>query len=403
MAERTRKGVAKGRAGGTAAKGGRAAKASRAKPGRNRDSPPDAEAGAAAGGEDIEAVRAEYEETISELDAQLAAAQKTIGALLDKAESNQASAVEHSDVDQTAARMEQLIAQRTQEVEEKSAALRSVNSELRSLTKNLDQIVRERTRALAESETQLRDGNEELKRLNEMKAEFISIAAHELRTPLTSIVGYHDLFVEGRFGELPASMQRPMQSLKRNSHRLRRLVDEMLDASRIEAGKVTLFRTPCDLGELVTAVVEELAPLATAKRQRLTAELTPTPKTEADIDKIHQVVTNLVANAIRYTPEEGAITVMADPAPQDLYAGSWARLRVRDNGIGIPLQHRARIFEPFSDVNTAKHHTSSVPDSAGLGLYIARGLVDLHGGLITVESEENRYTEFTVLLPATLD
>jgi len=348
----------------------------------------------------LDALRAGYEESISELEAQLAAAQKTIHALLDKAEQNRAASPPPQDQVESTARMEQLIAERTREVEEKSAALRSVNSELRALTKNLDQIVRERTRALAESEAQLRDSNEELKRLNDMKAEFISIAAHELRTPLTSIVGYHDLFVEGRFGDLPDGMRKPMVSLQRNSHRLQRLVDEMLDASRIEAGKVTLCRVPCDLGGLVTAVVDELAPLAAAKRQHLRAELSPTPKTEADIDKIHQVVTNLVANAIRYTPEEGTITVMADAAPQDLYAGEWARLRVRDNGIGIPVQHRARIFEPFSDVNTAKHHTSSVPDSAGLGLYIARGLVDLHGGLITVESEEEKYTEFTVLLPA---
>ena len=145
--------------------------------------------------------------------------------------------------------------------------------------------------------------------------------------------------------------------------------------------------------------VDELRPLAATKRQSLTLELGPTPRVHADADKIHQVVTNLVANALRYTPEDGAIWVITDGAPQDTYAGPWARLRVRDNGIGIPAHLRGRIFEPFTDVNSAKHHTSSGPDSAGLGLYIARGLVDLHGGLITVNSEEGQYTEFTVLLP----
>jgi signal transduction histidine kinase len=340
----------------------------------------------------------EAEERIAELEAELAAAHKTISALLDKAERSETLS-ENAVAFEAAARMEQLVAKRTEEVEEQSRLYAQVNSELRALTKNLDQIVRARTRALAESEAQLREKMEELERQSELKAEFISIAAHELRTPLTSIVGYHDLFLEGRFGKLDDKMRRPMQSLQRNSHRLKRLVDEMLDISRIEAGKVKLYIHDCNLGEVVNHVVDELRPLAEAKEQSLTTELGDLAPIPADADKLHQVVTNLVSNAIRYTPEGGMIQVLTDLAPEEIYAGSWVRLRVRDNGVGIPLHLRARIFEPFSDVNTAKHHTSSGPDSAGLGLYIARGLVDLHGGLITVDSEEGAYTEFTVLLP----
>ncbi len=337
-------------------------------------------------------------ERILELEAELAAARKTIAALLDKAEQRSASEPQAA-VFEAAARLEQLVAVRTLEVEEKSRALESANSELRAITKNLDQIVRARTRALTESEIQLREMNLELQRMNAAKAEFISIAAHELRTPLTSICGYLEMFMEGTFAELPEPVMKPMVSLQRNALRLKRLVDEMLDLSRIEAGKIVLHRRECDLGEIVTHVVDELRPLAASKRQSLTLELGPTPRVHADADKIHQVVTNLVANALRYTPEDGAIWVITDGAPQDTYAGPWARLRVRDNGIGIPAHLRGRIFEPFTDVNSAKHHTSSGPDSAGLGLYIARGLVDLHGGLITVNSEEGQYTEFTVLLP----
>ena len=369
------------------------------KPAKRAKTPATAAAKADAGTAELGPTVEQAQEVIGELEAQLTAANKTISALLDKAERRQTTASLGAEVFETAARMEQLIAQRTREVEEKKLAYSALNSELRALTKNLDQIVRERTRALTESEAQLRDKNVELKRLNQMKAEFISIAAHELRTPLTSIVGYHDLMVEGRFGKLPENMKRPMASLQRNSHRLKRLVDEMLDVSRIEAGRVTLYRSECDLGDIVGNVVDELTPLASAKRQSLSTKLEPTPKTYADADKIHQVISNLVANAIRYTPEDGSILVMTDAAPEDRFAGPWARLRVRDDGVGIPKNLRTRIFEPFSDVNTAKHHTSSGPDSAGLGLHIARGLVDLHGGLITVESEENQYTEFTVLLP----
>jgi two-component system, sensor histidine kinase ChiS len=338
-------------------------------------------------------------ERIAELEAELAAAQRTISALLDKAESRAEGVSPNFAVFEVAARMEQIIDKRTREVEEKSAALESANLELRDLTANLDQIVRQRTRALAESEAQLRRKNAELKRHNDMKGEFISIAAHELRTPLTSIVGYLDLMVEGRFGQMPQTMERPMSALRRNAHRLKRLVDEMLDVSRIESGRVILCRTACQLADVATDVVAELSPLAGAKHQALRAEIESHPVIDADADKIHQVASNLVANAIRYTPESGAITVLVDDAPQDRFAGAWARLRVRDNGVGIPAHLRNRIFEPFSDVYEAKHHTSSGPDSAGLGLYIARGIVDLHGGLIAVESEEGRGTEFTVLLP----
>jgi signal transduction histidine kinase len=335
---------------------------------------------------------------IAELEAALSASRATVAALIERAE-RRTSSDSPIAVFEAAARLEDIVANRTREVEEKSAALERANAELRAITANLDKIVRQRTRALAESEAQLRRKNEELKRLNMMKAEFISIAAHELRTPMTSIVGYLDLLVEGKFEKLSDALLKPVTSLRRNAHRLKRLVDEMLDVSRIEAGRVTLQRTACDLGDIVTDVVQELSPLAAAKSQTLDVEIVEPPRVDCDQDKIHQVVSNLMSNAIRYTPEKGEIRITADRAPEAQYAGSWARLRVRDNGVGIPAHYRNRIFEPFSDVHPAKHHTSSGPDSAGLGLYIARGLVDLHGGLITVESEEGVFTEFTVLLP----
>jgi signal transduction histidine kinase len=308
------------------------------------------------------------EARIEELEAQLAAANKTIQALLDKTENH-------------------------------AQPLARANAELLDLNSNLDYIARQRNRALVESERQLRRKNDELKRLNEMKGEFISIAAHELRTPLTSIVGYLDLMAEGRFGDLPKEVERPISSVRRNAHRLMRLVDEMLDVSRIEAGKIGLHRRRLDLTMIARDVVSELSPLADTKHQALTLEFEAAVSVIADADKIHQVISNLVANAIRYTPDAGKIVVSVDIPPACQIAGSWARVRVRDNGIGIPDGDLPRIFEPFSDVHTAKHHTSTGPDSAGLGLYIARGLVDLHGGIVTVDSVEGEYTEFTVLLP----
>jgi signal transduction histidine kinase len=336
---------------------------------------------------------------VAELEVELAAARRTVDVLIDRAERRQHAASTQAELFEAAARMEQLIEERTREVEEQRAALAAANAELRALTANLDQIVRHRTRALAESEAQLRGKNAELERQSQLKAEFISIVAHELRTPLTSIVGYLDMLGEARFGELADAMRRPVRSLQRNAHRLKRLVDEMLDASRLEAGKVVLHRVPVSLGEAVGEALTELGPLAQSKKQVVSVSQSSARPIDADPDKLHQIIINLVANAIRYTPEDGMISVSVDEVPAEIYPGDWARLRVRDTGIGIPAALRDRIFEPFVDVQPAKHHTSSGPDSAGLGLYIARSLIEMHGGLITVDSEENAFTEFTVLLP----
>ena len=336
--------------------------------------------------------RATTEDRITELEDELAAAQRTIDVLIAKLERTGTMPPTQSELFDSAVRIGNVLEERTREVEDARA-------EFRALRANLDQIVRHRTRALAESESQLREKNAELERQSKIKAEFISIAAHELRTPLTSIVGYLDLFSEGRFGELPALIDRPMNSVRRNAHRLKRLVDDMLSVSRIEAGRMPLRRGPVDLAEVVSDVVTELLPLARARELSLETHIEPVEAIDADRDKLHQIAVNLVSNAIRYTPEQGEIVIDVDAAPSERYPGGWARLRVRDNGKGIAEEDRQRIFDPFLHLQPAKHHTSAGPDSAGLGLFIARGLIELHGGLITVDSKPDEFTEFTVLLP----
>ena len=329
---------------------------------------------------------------IVELEGELAAAQRTIDVLVDRLERAGTASPTQAELFDAAVRLGNVLEQRTREVEDARA-------EFRALRANLDQIVRQRTRALAESEAQLRAKNAELERQDKVKGEFISIAAHELRTPLTSIVGYLDLFSEGRFGELPPMLERPLSSVRRNAHRLKRLVDDMLVVNRIERGKMVLRREPVELGDVVRDVVTELLPLASARTQTVETRILPIDPIDADRDKLHQIVVNLLSNAIRYTPEKGQIAIDVDEAPRDRYPGGWARLRVRDNGVGIAEEDRQRIFDPFIHALPAKHHTSAGPDSAGRGLYIARGLIELHGGLITVDSQPDVFTEFTVLLP----
>ena len=331
-------------------------------------------------------------ERITELEDELAAAQRTIDVLIARLERTGTMPPTQTELFDAAVRLGHVLEERTREVEDARA-------EFRALQKNLDQIVRQRTRALAESEAQLRTKNAELERLYQIKAQFISIAAHELRTPLTSIVGYLDLFSEGRFGELPPLLERPMASVRRNAHRLKRLVDDMLNVSQIEGGRLVLRREPVDLSEVVRDVVTELLPLARARELHVATHIEHVEAIDADRDKLHQIAVNLVSNAIRYTPEQGEIVIDVDEAPSERYPGGWARLRVRDNGVGIAEEDRQRIFDPFLHAQPAKHHTSAGPDSAGLGLYIARGLIELHGGLITVDSQPEVFTEFTVLLP----
>ena len=332
------------------------------------------------------------DDRIAELEAELAASQRTIDVLIARLERVGTASPTQNELFDAAVRLGHIVEERTREAE-------YARAEFRALRGNLDQIVRQRTRALAESEAQLRAKNAEFERQSKIKAEFISIAAHELRTPLTSIVGYLDLFAEGRFGDLPPLIARPMASVQRNAHRLKRLVDDMLDVSRIESGRMTLRREAVDLGDVVRDVVVELMPLANARGQSLATHIERIATLDADRDKLHQIAINLVSNAIRYTPERGAIDVHVDEAPRERYPGGWARLRVRDNGVGIAEADRQRIFDPFLHVPPAKHHTSAGPDSAGLGLYIARGLIELHDGLISVDSTPAVGTEFTVLLP----
>ena len=195
-----------------------------------------------------------HDERITELEDELAAARRTIDVLIERLERSGSATPTQTELFDAAVRLGNVLEERTREVEDARA-------EFRALRANLDQIVRQRTRALAESEAQLRVKNTELVRQSKIKAEFISIAAHELRTPLTSIVGYLDLFSEGRFGELPPLLDRPMSSVRRNAHRLKRLVDDMLSVSRIEGGQMTLRREPVNLGEVVSDVVTELLPL----------------------------------------------------------------------------------------------------------------------------------------------
>jgi signal transduction histidine kinase len=168
----------------------------------------------------------------------------------------------------------------------------------------------------------------------------------------------------------------------------------MLDVSRLERGRLSLHRQPHDVTELARSAIVELEEYASQYGHQVELRAGDPPQVVVDGGKVHQVIVNLLGNAIKHTGRGGRIVVAT------AREGEGAVVTVRDNGAGIPARMRERLFEPFAADPSPEHHSSRGPDSAGLGLYIARGIVDLHGGEIRVVTEEGVGTEFAVVLPA---
>jgi signal transduction histidine kinase len=249
----------------------------------------------------------------------------------------------------------------------------------------LEQIIAERTQELAKA-------NEELKRLDQAKTNFVSVINHEMRTPLTAIYGYTELLLL-RSDVLSAEQRHMLSNVKDSTQRLMELVNNLLDVSRIEDGKLTIVP---EVMEVLPALEKALAivqPMADKKHISMQVDMAPAlPAIWGDAKRVSQILVNLLSNAVKYTPDTGIITVTAlqNSTP------SMVEIQVTDNGIGIPSGLLPHIFDRFSRVErTAIQHTIGT----GLGLSITKGLVEAHGGNIWVESEEGHGTCFTFTLP----
>jgi signal transduction histidine kinase len=236
---------------------------------------------------------------------------------------------------------------------------------------------------------QLEQQNLAVQEANRLKTEFVSMVSHELRTPLTSIQGYAELLLEDeRIGE---AQRESLNSIKKNSDRLLGLITDLLDLSRMEAGRLDLHRTSLDLVHLIREVAGSLRPLIEAKRQRLRLDLGEAlPAAWADADRVTQILTNLISNAHKYTPVEGGITVAAR---RD---NGFVRVDVSDTGIGLSPEDQAQLFTKFFRVHD---HSLQAGGGTGLGLVITRFLVELHGGRITVSSVPGHGSTFSFSLP----
>jgi signal transduction histidine kinase len=242
---------------------------------------------------------------------------------------------------------------------------------LEHLTLTLEQRVQQRTQ-------ELQTANERLVELDKLRAAFVSIVSHELRTPMTSIKGYVENMLEGLTGPLTDRQSYYLTRVKFNVERLTRMLNQLLDLSRIEAGRVDLQLAPMSMPDLAQDVLEGLQSLAQKKAITLAMQTEGTvPPIQGDRDKLHQVLTNLVGNAIKFTPQGGEVRVEVTALSEGL-----VRVCVADTGCGIAPHEVEKVFEKFYRGETAPQDAVG----AGLGLPITKHLVELHGGRIWVDS-----------------
>jgi signal transduction histidine kinase len=256
----------------------------------------------------------------------------------------------------------------------------------------LSQIAAELGVALLQAEAYEREHQaaQKLKELSDLKSEFVSKVSHELRTPLTSIIGAADNLLDGIAGPLDERPRQYLLRVKENGDRLLRLINELLDLSRIEAGKEEIRATRFRLDTLIRETLETLKPVAEESGVTI-ASPGPSPLVIlADRDKISRVLINLVHNGIKFTPSGGRVQVAASGD------GEWVTLAVRDSGPGIPPAEVERIFDKFHQVKRIRGRAGA---GSGLGLPISRQLVEMHGGRLTVESAPGEGSTFKVVLP----
>jgi histidine kinase len=225
----------------------------------------------------------------------------------------------------------------------------------------------------------------QLEQVESMRRQLIGDVTHELRTPLTSIKGYMEGLVDGVLPSTPDTFNQ----IHREADRLSRLVDDLQELSRVEAKAYSLDVRPVTVSNLVQTTVKRLAPQARDKRITLHSSLpADLPPIRADEDRITQVLVNLVANAIQYTPEGGAVTISAARQADEIH------ISVNDSGIGIPPEHLANLFTRFYRVD--KSRSRHAGGGSGIGLTIARHIVEAHGGRIWAESRgEGQGSTFT--------
>jgi signal transduction histidine kinase len=240
----------------------------------------------------------------------------------------------------------------------------------------------------------LEERNRGLAEAAALNNQFVATVAHELRGPLSSVVAFGHLLGDASSGLLNDEQRQYLDVIDRNANRLLRLIEDLLLLSRLEARTLQLRTAPVRLSELVRTAVTERLPAAENAGLRLVVETQDGPELTCDETRLHQVLDNLLNNALKFTPAGGSVTVRAAPS-----SSGW-QLSVADSGVGIPAAELARVFSAFfRGSNTTAGGGQPAAPGTGLGLVVSRAIVELHGGTIQVASTEGAGTTVTVTLP----
>ncbi len=252
--------------------------------------------------------------------------------------------------------------------------------------------------ALADS---LRDRNLQLEAASRMKSEFLANMSHELRTPLNAIIGFSEVLRDGLAGELQPTQKDYANEIFTSGSHLLALINDILDLSKVEAGKMTLTVEPVDVARLIEASLQVVREAAIAHRQHLTARVAEDlGEVWLDGRKFKQILYNLLSNAVKFTPEDGDVRVEVLRVTRQASPGGpeapYLQLMVKDSGIGVSATDQARLFEPFTQIDSTLGRRYQ---GTGLGLSMVKRLAELHGGSVSLRSVLGEGSTFTVWLP----
>jgi signal transduction histidine kinase/putative methionine-R-sulfoxide reductase with GAF domain len=235
----------------------------------------------------------------------------------------------------------------------------------------------------------------QLAEANQLRTQFLATISHELRTPMNSIIGFTEMLLEGIYGELSEHQLSRMGRIRDNAYRLLALIDDLLDLSNIDAGRMALHVELVGIGDAILTAAQTLEPEAAAKGLTLACNISDDlPRIEADPQRLHQIITNLLSNAIKFT-HVGGVTIACHKIDQG--GQTYIQTAVTDTGIGISEANRQIIFDEFRQVDGS---STRAYGGTGMGLSLTKKLVEMMGGTIWVESELNQGSTFTFLLPS---
>jgi signal transduction histidine kinase len=265
--------------------------------------------------------------------------------------------------------------------------------QLKQASVQLERKVQEATAELAEQNELLRRQHIELEQASALKSQFLANMSHEFRTPLNAILGYTHMLLNNVTGQVTDPQRKSLTRIDSNSRHLLALINDILDITRIEAGRMPLNATSFGIGELFDEVQAELEPIIKRSNLSVSTKVRGTvPTLRTDRQKVKQIVLNLLSNALKFTPS-GSVTMTAS------YDGRARQVAVavRDTGVGIPKEDQAKVFEDFRQLDSSPARGYG---GTGLGLSICRRLANILGGSIELDSEPGKGSTFTLRLPA---